>query len=255
VCPEAGEAALWQEAGRPVPEDRDGRDESAWGELTDEERAERNEARALSRARTEVRRYCVRNRLDRMWTLTFRCWECDAAPCACGLAASPSLDEAWRAWDAFVRRLRRALGRNVPLLAVVERGSKGTRRLHVHVAVGFYVKGEELERVWGHGHVKPRRSRVAAAGKRERARRAAGYLSKYLSKELGQERAENGNRYRRAQGFAARVVRRRRLTAEDARWFAARLCGGNVVDVWRSEGDGEWRGPPVVVVRFGDPDP
>jgi hypothetical protein len=226
---------------------------SGWSLLPQEVRDHLNEARAHARARREVRRYCVRNRLDRMWTLTFRCWSCDEAPCGCGEQASPSPAEAWECWTRFVRRLRRFLGHDVPVLAVLERGSKGTRRVHLHVAVGFLVDVEELERVWGHGWVKARRSRAQGSGLRERARRAAGYLSKYLGKDFGQEREQGDHRYRRARGFSARLVRRRRLSRADAEWFAQQMCGGDVVDVWASDGEGEWGGPPVVILRYGDP--
>ena len=45
-------------------------------------------------------------------------------------------------------------------------------------------------------------------GTRERGRRIANYLSKYLSKDVGEDHATGAHRYERSQGFNVRVVKR-----------------------------------------------
>lgn len=78
------------------------------------------------------------------------------------------------------------------VVAVIERGSQGTRRLHVHLAMQGRVDHQEMEWLWGHGYVfygdpnrHPGRSTVE---------KLAGYLAKYLGKELDDDAQADGDR-------------------------------------------------------------
>jgi len=104
----------------------------------------------------------------------------------------------------FFERLKKRFGRRA-LVAVIEVGKRGDR-LHVHLALNFYVPKAELARLWGHGFVDIRKS-LRGRGQ-WRHRDLAGYLAKYVAKTLDAEaedgpkqRAEREHRYLVAQGF------------------------------------------------------
>jgi hypothetical protein len=119
----------------------------------------------------------------------------------------------------FYKRLQEKYGR-VPLLAVIERGTKGTRRLHVHLAVDRWLNIRVLREAWGHGYVW-----VGDGTKCPGSpgwRRLASYLSKYLTKQVEAENAgevdrePGAHRYLTTQGFAVPVLRVPYLTAKRA---------------------------------------
>jgi hypothetical protein len=133
----------------------------------------------------------------------------------------------WHEAELFVRRLRAVLGESVPYVFVLERGETNGR-LHLHVCVGEWysslgvvVRCERcvepgwvwrstppgrdrlcLGCLWGHGIVHGPDERlggdVRANGD---AKRAAMYVSKYVSKELRAELEKGRQLYRVAEGF------------------------------------------------------
>ena len=149
-----------------------------------------------TRAKGRVRRYCRANRLRFLWTLTY--------------AHEPSKREQVTAdLRTLFRRLRMLFGR-LPLLAVIERGTK-TDRLHVHFAAGRFLSIEGVRRCWPHGIVHVGDPRKLPA--RVPARRLAAYLAKYVAKDLDQDaegdakdRAQGEHRYLVTQGFSPTAV-------------------------------------------------
>ena len=96
---------------------------------------------AARRARTQVRRYCAANRLNRLATLTYR-------PPFC---RDPKVLRA--EVGTFFRSLRRGLGGEAfPYLWTGE-WHKDSLRLHAHFAVGRYVSRSKIEGAWLHGFV------------------------------------------------------------------------------------------------------
>ena len=83
-------------------------------------------------------------------------------------------------------------------------------------------------------------------GTRERGRRIANYLSKYLSKDVGEDHATGAHRYERSQGFNVRVVKRTGLTYADAMRFVERFYGAPGLKIWDSEDFEDYFGPPCL---------
>ena len=72
-------------------------------------------------------------------------------------------------------------GAAFPYAWVPER-HKSDHGLHLHFAVGRFIRRSLIERSWGHGfvHIKLLGDLPVGTGTVEEARRAAGYLSKYV---------------------------------------------------------------------------
>lgn len=131
---------------------------------------ERAAAEAARRARGKVRRYCAANRLNRLGTLTYAGTGCHD-PYA--LRADVS---------GFFRQLRTSLGdKAVPYVWSAEWHKTG-HGLHVHFAVGRFVKRCLIESAWGRGfvHIKLLGDLPVGSGAMAEARKTAGYLSKYV---------------------------------------------------------------------------
>jgi hypothetical protein len=192
------------------------------------------------RAVGAVRRYTRHNGLSYLWTLTYR----EAA-------------EDRRQVIGDLRRFykRAAEKRWSPCAAVIERGDEGTKRLHVHWATWRYIDRHDVQWYWNLGNVD-----VGDRGEytgRVAARELAGYLSKYVAKELDEvpedtppERAQGEHRYLVAQGFTPQPWRREFPTAAGAdewlrrvygQWDIERPFGQEPTDevwgVWRSYPD------------------
>lgn len=91
------------------------------------------------------------------------------------------------------------------------------------------------------------------SGALEESRRAAGYLSKYVSKAFSDPslRAPGMHRYDCAQGFkpvATRIVGR---TADDVLRQASQRLGSLPVRRWYSADAEDWQGPPAVWAQWG----
>ncbi|MGD0056206.1 MAG: hypothetical protein ABSC34_12320 [Acidimicrobiales bacterium] len=206
--------------------------------LTEEEREARNLERANKRAIVALRRYCVRNDLQKMLTLTY---------------AEESWDRAAVKRDMnllFVRWRRLKGGGAFPYAYVLELHPSG-HGLHVHVAVPLrYIDKHWLQETWGHGIVhyrdpKPLRERNS----RERSRRLSGYLAKYVSKDMSSDHVAYEQRYSVAQGFNFEVKRSSFNTLVEARAWILLFRGEHFNEVWSYADDENWDGPPVWVFR------
>jgi hypothetical protein len=202
------------------------------GAAVDRERAQ---AEAARRARAKVRRYCAASRLNRLGTLTYAGEGCfDQAQLRVDLAE-------------FFRGLRRELGGEaVPYLWVPE-WHPGGHGLHAHFAVGRYVPQRLLAGVWGRGivHIKLIGDLPVGSGALEEARVAAGYLGKYVAKNVADERIAGLHRYEVAQGFQPERVQLAGDSEEAVVAQASELMGGEPVRSWRSSESEGWRGPPA----------
>jgi hypothetical protein len=197
--------------------------------------SERSGQEAARRARAKLRRYCAANRLNRFATLTY--------------AGAGCFDPHRLRSDAagFFRGLRRELGGEPLPYAWASEWHPGGHGLHVHFAVGRYVKQRLIRDVWGRGivHVKLIGDLPVGSGALEEARRAAGYLAKYVSKNIADERVPRLHRYEVAQGFQPKRVP---LSAESdlaAIAQASERMGGPPSRVWRSSEQEGWRAAPA----------
>lgn len=190
--------------------------------VLDDESVEANRERAARRARARFRRFCVANRLTRMWVLTFA---------GEGLHGPAGLEQAKSCVQAFIRRLRRTLlrDRRFPWAFSCEPHPQG-HGWHVNLFLPPVFLGKrDVQRVWGHGNVwftdferdaedwLGRRigGEVRAGGggarsarnARRGSRRAASYGAKYAAKLWSDPDVfpPGVHRYEVAEGFAPRV--------------------------------------------------
>jgi hypothetical protein len=207
------------------------------------ERAVRNLERSNIRAIGELRRYCVKNALLKMLTLTF---------------AEPHWDrEEVKALvnELFVRWRALKGGKKFPYAYVLElhpgTTEKPSHGLHVHVAVPLrYVDKHWLQETWGHGIVHYRDPKPLRAGnERDRARTLAFYLSKYISKDIFGEHEHGEHRYEVAQGFGVEKKSGRFSTLAEAKYWLQFFESEEFREVWASSEKSDWVGPPVWVFR------
>lgn len=238
-------------------EDEDDTTEGAsqWSMLSEEDRRSLNVHRATTRARGRLRRYAIRNKLTYLHTLTYRCVACSCDPCECGQKLGPATRETVKRHVAtFIRALRDH--RDLEPFAyayVIERGNKSTQRLHVHLLLPFHLEVADgvgsapiMASVWGRGRVDLRFRGGAAETFRDKARACARYLTKYLSKSLGDEDEAWAHSYERSQGFNVRCIKRARLTYADAVTLAAWLLEADS-DTYLSDSENwtDYEGPPA----------
>lgn len=217
------------------------RDVGVKGAAADPERAALEAGR---RARGMVRRYCAHNRLTRLGTLTYAGAGCH----------DPRLARA--DVGVFFRRLRDDLGgAALPYLWVPEWHKTG-HGLHLHFAVGRYIPRALIAEAWGHGfvHIKHLSGVPAGSGQWGQARRAAGYLSKYVAKSFTDvdegQRPAGLHRFDRAQGFTPDVVRLSGTTANDVVGQACEAVGGRFARAWTSDEADGWRGAPALWLQW-----
>lgn len=198
---------------------------------------ERSRREAARRARARVRRYCAANRLNRLGTLTY-------AGSGCHDVHQFRADIA-----AFFRNLREARGgKPFPYLWVPE-WHPGGHGLHGHFAVGGFIPRGLIDTAWGHGFVsiKLLTDLPVGSGSLGEARRAAGYLAKYVGKTFDDDRPKGLHRFDVAQGFQPARVRVYGRSASEALSAAADLMGSTIPErVWESRDDPAWQGPPTV---------
>jgi hypothetical protein len=165
--------------------------------------------------------------MEYLWTLTYR-------------EAAPSRSAVVKHLRKFFEGIRERLGR-MPLVAVIERGRRGTERLHVHFACNRWLPIETIRSIWRHGFVW-----VGDPGKlkgRSSARALAGYLSKYLAKDVKAERdglverEPGAHRYLRTQGYKVPPLRTWMTSLPRALAFLSRFYG-----------------VPDTLIAWGDPD-
>lgn len=252
VAPDAGEASAVFLGGPRTPYPDDEYEETSWWMmLPQEERDRRNRVRAARRASKKLRQYAVQNFLSELYTLTYRCVGCQGDPCTCGEVAGPASRAIVKRHVAdFIRALRRHLPDDFgafPYGYVIERGTRSTRRLHVHLLLPSGFPRDLPPALWQHGRTDyspPKRGK----GARSQARRAAGYLAKYLAKSLGDEDPAWAHSYERAEGFNVRQVRRRLTDVHDVLWFIEHYLGRSVALSLSSDWN-EYEGPPAFVAR------
>jgi hypothetical protein len=231
LYPSAGEAG-----GSFVPSYRPSRTYVPGAPAADPARAR---AEAARRARGKVRRYCAANRLNRFGTLTY--------------AGSGVHDPAQARQDVavFFRSLRSALGgRPLPYVWVPE-WHKTDHGLHLHFALGRYVHYGLIRSTWSHGHIHVKRLSDVPVGATSlhEARKAAGYLSKYVSKSFdadGPSRERRLHRYDVAQGFQPPVMRFRGRWSGQVLGSAVEVMGAAPTQSWSSDDSEGWQGPPAV---------
>jgi hypothetical protein len=190
---------------------------------------------AIRRARGKVRRYCAANRLNRLGTLTYAGTGCHEPARLRGDLGS------------FFRRLRSAVGEAFPYLWVPE-WHPGRHGLHAHFAVGRWIAHGAIKRAWGRGHVhiKLLGDLPVGSGTLGEARLAAGYLSKYVGKDVGTGHETGLHRYEVAQGFQPRRVPIDGPTADEVLGWAETYMQRPAERVWRSRDEAGWSGPPAV---------
>lgn len=226
--PETGEAAVvW------LPYGRSAGTEPRTAEGVEDDRAER-------RARAVIRRYCVRNDLRRLWTLT----------CADQITDVTAMHRRVR---RFLRLLRIEFG-VMPYVVVLERHRSGALHAHLALPARFLAHGQ-VARVWGHGFVHYRDRGVRLQGRRSEARVLASYLAKYVAKDPVRE-GFGAHRYEVAEGFQPRVIRRSFGSLGAAVQKVMErfvLIQGEALDLaWDSTSSPTWRGPPVRYFRFNE---
>jgi hypothetical protein len=196
---------------------------------------ERSRQEAARRARAKLRRYCAANRLNRLATLTY---------------AGEGCFEPVRLREdvgGFFRGLRGELGGERFPYAWTSEWHPGGHGLHVHFAVGRYVRERLIRQAWGRGitHIKRIQDLPVGSGAVEEARRAAGYLAKYVSKSLDEDPTPGLHRYEVAQGFQPRVVPFQAESESAVIAAASEVMGGEPVQVWRSSTVEGWRAAPA----------
>lgn len=193
------------------------------------------------RARGRLRRYSAANGLNRLGTLTY------------GPPRCTDPQELRGHVGEFFRGLRDALGgRPLPYVWVPELHKDGVH-LHVHFAVGRYVPRHVITTVWGRGfvHIKHIGDLPVGSGTVAEARKAAGYLSKYVTKSFDDgQRVPFLHRYDFAQGFQPEKLRLTGVSAEHVLAQASEVMGSAPSQSWSSADVEDWQGPPAIWLQW-----
>lgn len=201
---------------------------------------DRSAREAGRRARGRLRRYCVANRLNRLGTLTYA-----GAGCHDPRQARADIGE-------FFRELRDSLGVGAFPYAWVPEWHKTGHGLHLHFAVGRYVPRGKIEQAWQRGFVsiKLLGDLPVGSGTIDEARKAAGYLGKYVSKSFDDDdqrsRPRGLHRFDVAQGFTPTRTWLRGASAEEVLEQACEQMGARPRRSWNSDQTEGWQGPPAV---------
>ena len=103
----------------------------------------------------------------------------------------------------------------------------------------------------GFVHIKLLGNMPSGSTTHDEARRAAGYLSKYVAKTFDQPVRElGGHRYDLAQGFQPAKERITGATTEEVRALAIGQFGAPPSYEWRSWEDERWAGPSAVFFQW-----
>jgi hypothetical protein len=196
----------------------------------------RARAEAARRARSKVRRYAASNLLDRFGTLTY-------GPPFCFDPAQARRDVA-----VFIRDLRSELGGDPFPYIWVPEWHKDGKKLHLHFALGDYVRHSLLSDVWGRGWVNIKRitGQRHNASRVEGARIAARYLSKYVAKTFESEDLGGRHRYEVGQGFQPEAVRFSGTSDAEVLAQAVDAMENKApFRLWASSQNEDWQGPPA----------
>lgn len=204
----------------------------------------RARAEAARRAKKKVRLFCTHNRLNRLGTLTY-------AGAGCHDPAQLREDV-----GSFFRALRDDLGRGSFPYVWVPEWHKTGHGLHVHFAVGAFIPRGRIQSAWGRGFVHIKRLSDLPVGSTtwREARVAAGYLSKYVSKQFEQQAEDPDarehllglHRYEVAQGFQPPFLRLAGRSSGEVLGKACALMGGRPSLSWSSAEVEGWKAPPAV---------
>jgi hypothetical protein len=183
-----------------------------------------------------VRRYCAANGLSRFGTLTY-------GPPFC---TNPDVLRADLA--RFFRRLRAAQAEGPLAYVWVPEFHRDGKRFHAHFAVDRYIPQKRIEAAWGHGWVSIKRLTNLPVGSTswDESRRAAAYVSKYVSKTFTGPQVFGRQRYGVAEGFQPTVQRIVGSSAAHVLADAADVMGGLPSRRWYSIDEQDWKGPPAV---------
>ncbi len=199
---------------------------------------------AASRARTKVRRYCVANRTNRFWTLTYEGEGChDPVVLRADLAQ-------------FFRGLRDELGGKPFPYVWVPEWHKTDHGLHAHFVVSRYINRKLIKAVWqrvpGHGFEKGKLigDLGVGAGRVEEARIAARYIAKYMNKDVDVKHVLGLHRYDVAQGFQPKKITVHGPQLLEAIEKAAEAMGGYPARVSHSAQWPDWTGPSAVALSW-----
>lgn len=132
-------------------------------EISEEERERRRSEtrrRKDKRAATMIRRYAMMYDMRYMWSLTIADEVTD-------------INDAWRLWINFVRRMKRKRLMPEHFVVVPELQKRGV--WHFHVICDRWVPWERVSEVWGHGYIWM---------KGGDSRQASLYASKYVTKDV-----------------------------------------------------------------------
>lgn len=210
------------------------------GSAADPDRAAEEAGR---RARARLRRYCAANLLNRLGTLTYRGEGCH----------DPALVR--EHIGTFFRDLRERLGSSRFPFVWVPEWHKTGHCLHVHFAVGRFVKRSVIESAWPHGfvHIKLLGDLPSGAGTLTQARIAARYLSKYVAKSFTDPDARvlGLHLYDVAQGFTPGALRLAGRSAVAVLAEASELMSGPAMHEWGSSEVEDWEGPPAIWAQWG----
>ncbi len=147
----------------------------------------------------------------------------------------------------FFRKLNSQVGKPFPYLWVPEWHPKG-HGLHLHFAVGQYIRRTAIDDAWGKGfvHIKLLGQVPIGKGSLAESRHAANYLGKYLGKAFEDNREFNLRRFDSARGFApeSEVIVGASLDVVLA--DASSRMGTMPSYVWRSINQDGWIGPNAV---------
>lgn len=221
--------------------------------------ADRSERESVRRARTQLRRWCTKHRVDRLLTLTFR-----------NESLPADLDGGWALIESFRRAWNEA---GFPPISLVPEWGTKTGRFHFHGAFRGRVDIAAVQRLWAHGFVHISHHPVGkrpGESARARERRLANYVSTYVSKggsaaggpvvdgvdagpSSGAPQTVGKNRKRYSIPKGTRPVRTVvRCSDIISAWREAeRLCsnGRRMLRVWDSADSPEWAGPPMVMLQ------
>ncbi len=207
----------------------------------------RSAAEAARRARSKTRRYCVANRLNRFGTLTY-----DGSGCHDPKQVKADVAEFWRE----LRRVRG--GEPFPYLWTAEWHKSG-HGLHVHFAVGDFIQRQRINAAWGwktvpgrgFTHIKLIGDLPVGSGVVGEARKAAGYISKYVGKDFHADRFPSGwHRYEVAQGFQPVERRIYGETESEVLAKASAIMGTRPDRYWSSRQDPSWTRPQAVWAQW-----
>lgn len=223
------------------------------GNARDPQRAADEAAR---RARAKVRRFCAANGLNRMGTLTYAPLDPSAQVILRGHIVRCSDPRLVRAHVAdYFRSLRDSLGgKPLPYVWVPELHGDGVN-FHIHFAVGRFIHWRLVCSTWGFGGVNMKLlgDLPVGSGVLAESRKAAGYLSKYVTKTFTDPatRVPGMHRYDVAQGFQPKVRRLWGRSPEDVLDQASDLFGMQPARRWDSSDVEDWAGPPAVWAQWG----